>query len=213
MELGFGLALGSCKPNQSLEFAPALAGPAPDGLSASVQACRSAQTLRGENVLIRLIWLLLPVGLLLQGCVGLAAGTYGKHEVEYDRIAFQDQRGGLGGVVRPGGYTRSEVIELWGLPDSIREEGECDVLVYARGVSWAGVGVFLGFFPIPIAVPTGRYYVRLYLRDESVVRVVQETGDVGSVMGYMCGSNECAWLFGRNPTAQEKRVDVDWCGT
>ncbi len=157
--------------------------------------------------------LLVGVLVFLQGCAGLAVGTYGKHEYEFDQVALRDERGRLGWRVPDDGYSKGDIVRLWGTPDGLSDKGACTVLSYKGGVSWAGFGVFLGLFPLPVVVPTGRYETRIYLRDDTAVRVVREVGEVGLAAGFMCGSNECSWIFGRTPSPPEKRVEVDWCGS
>lgn len=141
--------------------------------------------------------------LLLTGCVGLAVGTFGKHESVSTDFKLAKQRNQFDYGPRADAYRKSDVIEHWGEPDRVQRQGQCEVLVYKDGTSWSGVGAFVGVVPVPVGVPTGSYKNRFYVRDDTVLGLVQEYGDVSRTAGYLCGDDGC-----RN-SAGEKVSDVD----
>jgi hypothetical protein len=158
------------------------------------------------------VWLI-----ALQGCVGLAAGTYGKTESAYPVFYLQPDRYLSGSSVPAGGrataLTEAQVIEAWGAPDEKTSDGHCTVLRYRTGTAWSGAGIFVGFFPIPAVAPTGSYFARIYLRDGFTVGAVAEYGNVLSAAGVACGSEDCTDAAKHNTNAPDAaRKDVDtWC--
>ena len=152
--------------------------------------------------------------LLLSGCVGIAVGTYGKKELARTDFGLAKERNQLSFEKRDIPYTEGEITEYWGEPDSVGDFGECKVLTYADGISWAGAGAVVGIVPVPFVVPTGRYENRFYLRRGAVVGLVQEYGEVDRVVGYICGSNDCKAGFGgkvNEPKVKGKDAAAEWC--
>lgn len=162
--------------------------------------------------LATVVWLI-----AMQGCVGLAAGTYGKTESAYPVFSLEPDRYLSGSSVPAGGHatalTEAQVVEAWGAPDERTTDGHCTVLRYRTGTAWSGGGVFVGFFPIPAVAPTGSYFSRIYLRDGLTVGAVREYGNVLSAAGVACGSQDCTDAAEHNTNAPDAaRKDVDaWC--
>jgi hypothetical protein len=155
------------------------------------------------------IFLVFTSALLLTGCVGLAVGSFGTFE-NSEEFTPEPERNqfGFGGATS---YTTERVIELWGQPNESYKEGACTVYSYHDGLNWSGVGVFVLVVPVPLLVPSGKDEVRIYFRDNQRVAAVSEYGEVTSMFGYMCGSNECEFLAGAVNTDQTRKVSVTWC--
>ena len=155
--------------------------------------------------------LLLP---FLQGCAGLAVGTLGTFEAEKKSFQLNESKNSY--KINffddlESDFTKEELINSWGDPDSYRVNGNCEVLTYYDGYTWSGVGVFLLVIPIPLVVPTGHDENRLYFVDGKFSRMVSEYGEVKHALGYMCGGDGCRWLSGREDKARTRKIDVDWC--
>ena len=152
--------------------------------------------------------------LLLSGCVGLAVGTYGKKEWARADFRLAKERNQFSFEKRDTPYTKEEIIEYWGEPDSVDNFKECKVLIYKDGTSWAGAGAFVGIVPVPLAVPTGTYKNRFYLQNNSAIGLIQEYGEVDRAVGYTCGSNECATSAGEKvnePKINPEEAVKEWC--
>ena len=104
--------------------------------------------------------LLLLVGSALGGCVGFAAGTYGKYQMVRENFGLAPKRNEFTFIAVK--YTEQEVVKLWGMPDSRSTKGSCTVLGFKNGTSWSGAGVFVGIAPVPLAVPSGSYWNYIY---------------------------------------------------
>ena len=155
---------------------------------------------------------ILLVAILLQGCVGLAVGTYGTFEDEKSTAKISSTKNEFIYGYSAANLSKESLISAWGEPDSVSTEGKCEVLTYNDGYNWSGVGAFILFFPIPILVPTGHDENRFYFINGELVRLVSEYGEVTGALGYMCGSNECKGMAGPVNTKKSRKVKVNWCG-
>ncbi|QIZ77541.1 hypothetical protein [Ferrimonas lipolytica] len=158
--------------------------------------------------------ILLAMALLstLTGCVGLAVGSFGTLEAKKTDFSLNDQRGKLGFSVKEAEtYTTEQVVELWGDPDSVAEKGNCTVYSYHDGLSWSGVGAFVGVVPLPLLVPSGKDETKIYFVDGRSVAAVSEYGEVTHAFGYVCGSNECGFNYGAANTEALKNAEVTEC--
>ena len=151
------------------------------------------------------------LGLLLQGCVGLAVGTYGTFEDEKSSVSISSKRNELSYGSNATTVTKETLVSSWGEPDAIERIGSCEVVTYHDGYSWSGVGAFVVFLPVPLMVPSGKDESRFYFVDDQFVRLVSEYGEVTGALGYMCGSNECKGLAGPVNTDKAREVKVTWC--
>lgn len=148
----------------------------------------------------------------LQGCVGLAVGTYGTFEDEKTSVNITSERNKFNYGASATALTKEALISSWGEPDAITQVGSCEVVTYHDGYSWSGVGAFIVFFPIPLVVPTGHDENRFYFVNGKSVGLITEYGEVTGALGYMCGSNECKGLAGPVNTEKPRQVEVKWCG-
>ncbi|WP_444906195.1 hypothetical protein [Microbulbifer sp. SSSA008] len=163
--------------------------------------------------MIRAIFVIVSLS-MISGCVGLAVGTYGKKEWVRTKFSLGKERNQFAFEKRDSPYSETEIIEHWGNPDTVDQFEECKVLIFKDGTSWAGAGAFVGVVPVPIAVPTGTYKNRFYLRNNSAVGLIQEYGEVDRALGYTCGSNECAASSGEKVNESEfdaKVAVAQWC--
>lgn len=166
-----------------------------------------------RSLLAAAVLLWLPA---LGGCAGAAVGTFGTKELASTDFVLAPARNEFSFSLEPVSYTRDEVVDLWGTPDSVETFAACEVLVYDDGVSWSGAGAFVGVVPVPLAVPSGRYQNRFYAREGRVVGLVREYGEVDRMAGYMCGSNECGAMAGEKVNEPPLDPDVaraEWCGS
>ncbi|XZZ69237.1 hypothetical protein ACJJIB_13205 [Microbulbifer sp. JMSA008] len=145
----------------------------------------------------------------------MAVGTYGKKEWARTEFSLGNERNQFSFEKRDSPYSEIEIIERWGNPDSVDQFEYCKVLIYKDGTSWAGAGAFVGVVPVPLAVPTGTYKNRFYLRNNTAVGLIQEYGEIDRAVGYTCGSNECAASSGEKvnePEVDPKVAVTKWCG-
>jgi len=154
------------------------------------------------------------LSLILSGCVGLAVGTYGKTERARTDFRLIKERNQFHFSKTYEWYTEEDIIEHWGEPEAVDNLKECKVLIYKDGISWAGVGAFLGIAPVPLLIPTGTYKNRFYLKNGLAIGLVQEYGEIGRYVGYTCGSNECSTSTGEktnyNKRDSEEAIER-WC--
>lgn len=156
----------------------------------------------------------IALAFLLSGCVGLAVGTYGKKELARTDFNLANKRNQFSFEKSDSYYTEKQIIEYWGDPDSVDNFKECTVLIYKDGTSWAGAGAFIGVVPVPLAVPTGSYKNRFYIRNNLAIGLIQEYGEVDRSIGYSCGSNECGASSGEKvnePQVNAKEAVKEWC--
>lgn len=148
---------------------------------------------------------------LLTGCVGLAAGTYGKHKLAKSEFGLSAERNEFSFTSAT--YSTDEVQQLWGEPDAIDSHGACTVYGYKKGRSWSGAGLFVGVAPIPLVVPSGNYWNYLYFVDGKTVGAIVEYGEVKNAVGATCGSNECGGIAGDAGNAiGDAEADIArWC--
>lgn len=154
------------------------------------------------------------IGAGLAGCMGLAAGSYGKQEWVREEFRLAPSRNQFAGGAPDVPYARDEIVGLWGEPDAVERVDACRVLIYRDGTSWAGVGAFVGVAPVPLLVPSGSYKNRFYLREGRAVGVIQEYGGVDRLVGYTCGSNDCAASAGETPPERRRSgaaAVAEWC--
>lgn len=155
---------------------------------------------------------ILLAALLIQGCVGLAVGTYGTFEDEKSTVSISSSKNEFSYSSSSAALTKETLISTWGDPDGIVAEGKCEVLTYHDGYNWSGAGAFIVFFPVPILVPTGHDENRFYFINGEFVRLVSEYGEVTGALGYICGSNECKGMAGPVNTEKSRKIEVNWCG-
>jgi hypothetical protein len=160
-----------------------------------------------KNILTR-IALVIPLLLLLNGCAGLAVGTFGTHEAFASQFQLKAERNEFE-YVGSEKYTKEEVIELWGEPDRKEVDGDYHTLMYYDGRAWSGVGAFVVILPIPLVLPTDRLEQTFYFKENTSVGVVRQYGEIKNVYGYMCGSNECSFVAGRADNGYFKG-EIDW---
>lgn len=149
---------------------------------------------------------------LLQGCVGLSVGTFGTFERKYDLVEVSNKKNQFFETSDQKKLTKEHLISLWGEPDNTAQIGRCEVVTYYDGYNWSGVGALLGIVPLPILVPSGKEENRFYFIDGRSVGTVSEFGELTSLFGYMCGSNECSWHFGAANKDKTRKAKIDWCG-
>lgn len=157
------------------------------------------------------ILLIISAALTLSGCVGLAVGSYGTFENKQEQFQLSDKRNEFKRFSEPKSYNKELVLTLWGQPDEIKQTGACETLIYHDGYTWSGIGAFVLIVPIPLAVPSGYDETRIYLRDGKTVGSVSEYGEITSMFGYMCGSNECDFNVGAVNQDKTRKVDITWC--
>ena len=148
---------------------------------------------------------------LLNGCVGLAVGTYGTFEQELNSVSISDTRNQFGYESETNQISKKTLVSTWGKPDEVSRDGKCEVLTYYDGYSWSGVGAILVFIPVPLLVPTGHDENRFYFINDLSVGHISEYGDVTGMLGYSCGSNECGASAGPVNTHKTRKAMVRWC--
>ena len=156
--------------------------------------------------------LVLVMCFFLAGCAGLAAGTYGKHEIGKTEFGLRPERNEFSFSVET--YSPDQVIVLWGEPDEKQTRGICTVFGYENGTSWSGGGVFVGIVPVPLVVPSGNYWNYIYFKDQKSVGAVVEYGEVKDAVGVTCGSNECGGIAGdagNSPEMSASEFVAEWC--
>lgn len=77
--------------------------------------------------------------------------------------------------------------------------------------NWSGIGAFVVIVPIPLVIPSGHDETKFYFIDNASVAAITEYGEVTSMFGYMCGSNECGFKAGPVNSDKTRKVTVDWC--
>jgi hypothetical protein len=154
---------------------------------------------------------ILCLGFLLQGCVGLAVGSYGTFEDEKISVSISSERNEFEYGASTTVLTKEILISSWGEPDAIEKIGSCEVDTYHDGYSWSGVGAFVVLFPIPLLVPSGSESNRFYFINGRFVRLVSEYGEITAAFGYMCGSSGCNGFAGPVNTDKVRKVEVTWC--
>ncbi|WP_133406895.1 hypothetical protein [Parashewanella tropica] len=159
-------------------------------------------------------FLLSTVVCLLNGCAGVAVGTYGKHELAQNNFCLAKGKNNTNCYDDPPeGYTPDEVTSLWGVPDKTEKANNCTVYYYDNGLAWSGGGAFVGVVPVPLLAPTGRYYNRIYFNSGRSVGLIKEYGEVKHAAGVMCGSNKCKALanpVNNNKTEPQNKIKK-WC--
>lgn len=157
-------------------------------------------------------FVLLLSAFLLNGCVGLAAGTYGKHELARESFGLAKTRNQFSSGSET--YTQQQVIEFWGEPDRIEMTGNCTVFAFENGTSWSGAGIFLGVAPVPIVMPSGNYWNYIYFSNDQTVGAIIEYGEIKDAVGVTCGSNECGSIMGDAGNSKGENADEAvqrWC--
>ncbi|MDD5138650.1 MAG: hypothetical protein PHY43_00135 [Verrucomicrobiales bacterium] len=148
--------------------------------------------------------------IVLSGCIGLAVGSYGKHERLDTSFALTQGKNNFGGSVPSEAYSEPEILSLWGEPDRITTNKCCRVLSYRNDCSWSGVGAFVIIIPVPLLVPSGHYENRFYLKDGKCVGLVSEYGEVSQVYGFMWADNGGGFVAGDAPNGSRK-IPLDFC--
>ena len=147
----------------------------------------------------------------LSGCLGLAVGSYGKHERLHPSFALAKGKNNFGGFsVAARDYSESEILSLWGEPDGITTNDCCKVLSYHDGYSWSGVGAFVVVAPVPLLVPTGHYENRFYLKNEKCVGFVSEQGDVCIAYGFIWADNGGGFVTG-DASNGPRKIPLNFC--
>jgi hypothetical protein len=176
--------------------------------------------------------LLIVTTFVLSGCYGIGAGTFGtssffepatedfgilqgKNEIGSRSKMIEDpdikqKQKWPGWWVKDGPYTKEEILRLWGEPDQTYSEGSCEVLSYHDGVSWAGVFAFLVVIPVPLALPTGLYENKFYLKEGTSVGMERERLRDGYLVGYFCGDNECGFTA-KSASSKTEHSPIEWC--
>lgn len=147
---------------------------------------------------------------MLSGCVGLAVGTFDTFEGKTEDFTLSEKRNkfAYGNAAE---YTQEQVITLWGQPDEKHQEGLCSVFSYYDGYNWRGVGAFVLLVPVPLLVPSGHSEIKIYFKDNKSTAVVTEYGEVSSMFGFMCGSNECGFTAGAVNQNRTRNIKPVWC--
>jgi len=154
--------------------------------------------------------LLATLPMFLSGCLGLAVGTYGKHERLTTSFALTKGKNSFRDFAQPGNYSEADIIRLWGKPDEIASNDYCRVLEYHEGLSWAGVGAFVIAVPVPLLFPSGHYDNSFYLKDGRCVGLVSQYGEVSKAFGYIWADNGGGFVAGDMPNGPRK-VSLDFC--
>ena len=157
------------------------------------------------------IILTLILTLHLSGCVGLAVGSYGTFENKKDNFTLSVERNKFGFATNSQVYSEEQLIKLWGEPNEKYTEGNCSVLSYHDGYNWSGVGAFVLIVPIPLVVPSGKDETKFYFINNQSVAAISEYGEIVSMFGYMCGSNECGFKAGSVNTDKPRKITASWC--
>ena len=126
------------------------------------------------------IFLILLMITSLNGCVGLAVGSYGTFESKSSHST----------------HTPERIIQLLGEPDKKYQDGRYEVFSYQNGQNWSGVGAFIVVVPVPLLAPTSRDTTRYYFLNGVNLGSVSTYGEVSRAYEYMCGSNECGAMAG-----------------
>lgn len=155
---------------------------------------------------------ILCLAFILNGCVGLAVGTYGTFQAEKESFNISDEKNYFDYSVNTIKLTKEVLLSTWGEPDEIAKVGNCEVVTYYDGYNWSGIGAFIVFFPVPLLVPTGHDENRFYFINGESVGLVTEYSEVIGALGYMCGSNECKGLAGPVNSEKKRNIEVKWCG-
>ena len=141
--------------------------------------------------------------LLLNGCIGISVGTFGKMETE--------------GFTPFLGESIASVKGRVGDPKSEYEYFDCNVLEYeADGLVWSGVYVYLLVIPLPLAVPISKSDFYYFKDDELIGFSVSSTGEKSNY-GYFCSELKCGFLTGPQDMQTQEKIDPkkhigDLCG-
>ena len=150
---------------------------------------------------------------LLSGCFGLGFVTFGKTEWDKEKFYLASERNEFVFSSKDYPYSEADVRAKWGKPDAVEYFAGCKVLNYDTGLAWSGFGPFVITLPIPLAIPTGRDYKRIYLKNDKTVGVIGDSVGVHSAYGFFCSSRSCEFVAGAVPednSAQTSRES--WCG-
>ena len=112
---------------------------------------------------------ILIVAFLFSGCVGVA--TMHNSEKKYDDLNFKLMGRGFlfDDQEENHNYSKSDVIEIWGQPDSKDIRGNVEYCRYKQeSLAWAGV-IPMVVIPIPLVVPVGNNSVTLGFIDNELV--------------------------------------------
>ena len=123
---------------------------------------------------------------------GIAAATFTTHEKEFDsfklgKAKYQILKNNGHGV----DITKQQLIESWGKPSYEKTYGSCDAVVYADGLSWSGIGLYIVALPVPLLVPSGIDETIVYFKNNKAVLASQEFGKFNKYYGFICKSTDC----------------------
>lgn len=165
------------------------------------------------RVAIGLKFVSLLAMIFLSGCSGFGFAKYRTQSMATTDFHLARTRNEFAFEQRVNRYSRDEIIEYWGWPDAVEKRGYCEVMIYKNGLSWSGFGVFAGFAPIPVAVPTGKYKNRFYLQNKVALGVVTEFGQIGQAAHRVCAGGACETVetTAVQPAKSSQQSVNEWC--
>lgn len=112
--------------------------------------------------------IILSFTLIMSGCAGFGV-LYPSDTTPISNPKISSSFGKIYTTRNEKQYTCSEVIELWGEPDSLDTEGEIKTLTYKYGLVFAGIMPIV-IIPIPLALPVGQKKTIIECHNNIVVR-------------------------------------------
>lgn len=148
-----------------------------------------------KNVVQKLT--LIVIIFLLSGCVGVA--TMHNPEKKHEDLKFKLMGRGFlfDNQEENHNYSKSDVVEVWGQPDSKEVSGNVEYWRYKQGVlAWAGV-IPMIVIPIPLVAPVGKNSVTLgFIGNELVSATSQYRHGSLAVCGMFLMDNPSGLKFG-----------------
>ena len=132
------------------------------------------------------------IGFLLSSCAGVMTMHNTDRELEHMKFTLGG-KGFLNTYVDENqNYTKQEVLEVWGQPESKETEGLFEKWRYNQdSLAWAGV-IPMFIVPIPLVAPVGKNGVVLTFEGDSLVKASEEYRDGGVAM--------CGWFLMDHPS-------------
>jgi hypothetical protein len=138
------------------------------------------------ELMMRIIISYLIVGMILTGCIGITT-----IETDNKVVPFNPElkEGTINGYSK--GYSREEVLALWGKPDKkVISNDALEVWVYNNRLAWGGVIIWLGI-PIPLTLPIGYRSTIVYFDNNSTKKADYEYARTPTAM---CSLIPMMWL-------------------
>lgn len=128
---------------------------------------------------------LLPIAVVLSGCVGVLVPRDGQKQSTLGECAPSSNIGHIEVPANPRTASKEQFLEKWGRPISDVGTSDGDVLSYNNGMKWRGV--FLFPIPIPLLIPTGMNRTTVVFKSNVCESANEEYNEISS---YKCG-----WIF------------------